>query len=134
MSEGFAKTVSWIDEELDKQKRRQELCGHATELRIAVWREIQARVEEARSKVPGASVLMVDDQLRFPQIAGGGAPKTLTVQVGRDGCSIESNNNKKFPLGYNGDSPSLTQSSSDNTPISIEQAAREILQPFLFGK
>jgi hypothetical protein len=126
--------VTWIDEELDKQRRREELCGHATELRNAVWREIQTRVEEARSKVPVAAGLIVGDEIRFPQLVDGGAPATLTVKVGSDGCSIESSNRKKFPLGYNGDSPSLTRSSSDNTPISIEQAAREILQPFLFGK
>ncbi len=127
--------MSWIEEELDKQKRRQELCGHATELRNAVWGEILARVEEARGKVSGASQLMVvDNEVRFPQVAGGGAPKTLSVKVGRDGCSVEASNNKRFPLGYKGDSPSLTRSSSDNTPISIEDAGREILHPFIFGK
>lgn len=127
--------MSWIDEELDKQKRRQELCGHATELRNAVWCEIQERVKEARDKVPGATALMVvDNEVRFPQVVGGGgAPKTLWVKVGRDGCSVESSNHKNFPLGYNGDSPSLMRSSSDNTPVSTEQAAREILHPFLFG-
>ena len=126
--------MSWIDKEQDNQKRRQELCGHATELRNAVWREIQARAEEARGKVSGASGLMVDDdQVGFRHVAGGAAPKNLTVKVGSDGCSIESSNHKKFPLGYNGDSPSLMQPNSSSA-VSIEDAAREILHPFLFGK
>lgn len=124
--------MSWIDEELDKEKHRRELCGHTTVLRDAVWREIRERVEEARGKVPGVSQLMVVDELRFPQIVGGGVPKTLTVRVGRDGCSIESSNHKKFPLGYNGDSPSLMQPNSSSA-VSIEEVARLILKPFLFG-
>ena len=119
--------MSWIDEEVDKQKRRQELCGHAAELRNAVWREIQAMATEARGKVPGASALMVDDQVRFPQVVGGGAPKSLTVEVGKDGCSVTSSNGKKFPLGYNGDSPSLMEANSSRA-VSIEEAAELILK------
>jgi hypothetical protein len=121
--------MSWIKDEINLRKRREDLCKHAEEFREAVWHEMEERAIEANRE--GIRAMSDGDNIIIPR-AKGGAPKTVTVRVGRDGCSVEaSNGGKRFPLGFHGDSPSLMEPNSSSA-ISIEEAARQILKPFLF--
>jgi hypothetical protein len=122
--------MSWIDDELAKKKGREELCRHAAKFRQDVWNEIEARVDEVNSK---ATFGVASNGERVTVRERGVVTKTLSVTVGEDGCSVVSDNGKIFPLGLNGDSPALMEGDSRKA-ISIEEAARQILRPFLFGE
>lgn len=59
----------------------------------ALWHEIEERAIEARGKA--FRNLITDGELIM---LPGNPPKTLTVRVGRDECSVEASNGIRLPL------------------------------------
>lgn len=124
--------MSWITDRVNREKDSHKRLGEQSAKTYEdLWKEIAERVEEANTHgVPA----FLDSGSGFSRRVGltrkGGEPKMLTVRLSKDGSAIQSSGGVTLELDAGTDPIRLKH---DGRQVSIQDAGKLILEPFLFG-
>ncbi len=139
--------MSWIDDRLAERDRRNEraelILSHAEEIFVNLWKEIKRCVEEAKSKglhvsangSPNEHVTLIPDPIQPPRAFGeevsrSPVSKRLRVKLEKDAEITVDGPPHKIAIDVCEDNAVCLK--INGKPISLPNAARAILDPFLF--
>lgn len=122
--------MSWIDDGLKDEARKDWAAGNAGAIFEKLWNEIEARTEEGQQK--NIRVFTNDDhQIIIPvRPPKAGNPQTVSVRLSKDRSCIEAGDVRLDVVAQDDDLRLMY----DGKPVSIADAARLILEPHFFPR